>query len=1105
MRYAMKGYLKYLSRVSIQRKQMFIIMLTTGVALLLASAAFTFFEISAFREEMVQDLSMLARIVGNEAVTRLDSRNRQSAQETLAVMKTRPDLAGLCIFDRNGKLLAEYDRPLDGLDFRPPDQIGKEGFVFGREYFSLFQPIISGGKIVGTVYLEADLRTLYSRLERHAAIAGAVLFVSLLVAFILSAGLQRVVSQPIRALATAARKVALEKDFSVRVAKHSEDEIGVLIDGFNNMLSQIEERDANLERRVGERTLALANSVSLLNATLNSTADGVLVVDCRNQITSYNSKFIEMWKFRREDLIEGDDQKILPMATKQVKDEEGFLRRIRELYSQPDAESHDVLELKDGRVFERYSQPQRLDGQCVGRVWCFRDVTERKNADELLRRTEQIYRQAIAGAGAVPYSYDYGTRTYSFIGEGIEELIGYKPFEMSPNLWTQITQESIMLGETGGMDKAAAAQKALTGELRHWRCDMRVITRNGKSRWISDASVQKADENGKAIGSMGILQDITERKQSELGVLAFSKLGQNLSSAASREEAARIIGDVADDFFRWDAFWMQLYSEKDDMLIPVYNADILDGKRVVDDEVRPKKATELHHRLIRNGAELVLRDGDSFLEGITAFGNRSRPSASLMFAPIRLGDRVVGLLSVQSYKRNAFSQADLETLQMLADHSAGALERIRLDEERREFESQFEGVWDTSPDGMRLTDRGGKVLLVNDSYCRIVEKPREQIEGQSLGLIYSPDTAERVLSIHRRAIDYNCSQSHIEDHVTLWNGRKIWIEVSKAILSRPGQPAMLLSILRDVTQRKEAEAELQRTHKQLLDVSRAAGMAEVATSVLHNVGNVLNSVNVAATLLGDKLRKSRAVKLRDVADLMKEHQADLAAFISNDSRGKHLPDYLDHLARYVADEQEKMISELAVLLKNIEHIKEIVAMQQSYAKISGVTDTIEIADLVDDAVRMNDGALARHGVELVREYQKVPPVTVERHKVLQILINLIRNAKYACDEAGRKDKRLILRIGSGTRGVRIDVLDNGVGIRPENLTRIFNHGFTTRKAGHGFGLHSGALIASEMGGALIAQSEGPGLGAQFTLELPLQPPKTPGSTADGISESVAAI
>jgi PAS domain S-box-containing protein len=317
------------------------------------------------------------------------------------------------------------------------------------------------------------------------------------------------------------------------------------------------------------------------------------------------------------------------------------------------------------------------------------------------------------------------------------------------------------------------------------------------------------------------------------------------------------------------------------------------------------------------------------------------------------------------------------------------------------------------------------------------------------------------------------------------DGRELPVELAISPL-RFGESFLFSACLRDITERKQAEAQLDKAHKDLLEASRQAGRAEVATGVLHNVGNVLNSVNVASTCLADSLRKSKAGSLAKVVALMREHQADLGSFFDSDPKGKLLPGYLAQLAEHLAGEQAAALKELAHLQKNIEHIKEIVTMQQSYARKFGVTETLPVTELVEDALRMNSSALVRHEVQVIREFEEVPPVTVDKHQVLQILVNLIRNAKYACDEAGRPDKRLSMRVTKGDELVRIAVRDNGIGIPPENLTRIFGHGFTTKKDGHGFGLHSGALAAKELGGSLTAHSDGVGRGATFTLELPLQ-------------------
>jgi C4-dicarboxylate-specific signal transduction histidine kinase len=293
-------------------------------------------------------------------------------------------------------------------------------------------------------------------------------------------------------------------------------------------------------------------------------------------------------------------------------------------------------------------------------------------------------------------------------------------------------------------------------------------------------------------------------------------------------------------------------------------------------------------------------------------------------------------------------------------------------------------------------------------------------------------------------------------------------------------------IFQDITRQKLDAQQLDKLNRQLMDTSRQAGMAEVATGVLHNVGNVLNSVSVSATLVADRLRRSKVVNLRRATAILREQNGRLAEFLTTDPKGKVIPEYLATVADQLAGEQTKLIAQMDSVGQHIEHIKEIVAMQQSYAKVSGVCENLAAAGLVEDALRMNAAAFDRHHIEVVREFaDNTPTVRVDRHKVLQILINLLRNAKYAMDAHSGHAKRLVVRVGLASPDrVKITIADNGVGIAPDHLTVIFNHGFTTKKDGHGFGLHSGANAAKEMGGTLIAHSDGPGKGAEFTLELP---------------------
>jgi signal transduction histidine kinase len=308
-----------------------------------------------------------------------------------------------------------------------------------------------------------------------------------------------------------------------------------------------------------------------------------------------------------------------------------------------------------------------------------------------------------------------------------------------------------------------------------------------------------------------------------------------------------------------------------------------------------------------------------------------------------------------------------------------------------------------------------------------------------------------------------------------------------------------------VAAKERALGELSNAQERLMLASRHAGMAEVATGVLHNVGNVLNSVNVSASLVGDSLRRFRVENLSKAVALLNEQDGKLAAFLTDDPRGRALPGYLQSLAHAMTENQQNAQAEIASLTKQIDHVKVIVSMQQNYSKISGCHENLDPVEVMEDAIQINRAAFERHQIELIHEYQETPKVFVDRHKVLQILINLLSNAKYAMKERTANPRRVVLRIRTGAENrVRLEVADTGVGIAPENLDRIFTLGFTTKSGGHGFGLHSGANAAKEMGGQISVFSEGIGQGATFVLELPAARESGPGAKTPANPESTAA-
>jgi signal transduction histidine kinase/HAMP domain-containing protein len=522
------------------------------------------------------------------------------------------------------------------------------------------------------------------------------------------------------------------------------------------------------------------------------------------------------------------------------------------------------------------------------------------------------------------------------------------------------------------------------------------------------------------------------------------------------------------------------------------------GTIFLETDLEEIRASQWHHAILL----ATLLAACAFIAWLVAVRLQrliSRPIADLAAAAARVATE--GDYSVRAEKQ---SDDELGKLtdgfnHMLAQIQAQdqALHKSHLELEQRVAQrthqlatslSLTRATLEATTDGILVADGRGRVTGFNEQFLALWGIPRELGEaGDEAAMLEIAMQQLREPAPCRAKVQGLYADLTVEsfDVLEFKDGR---------VLERFSKPQRIgdecvgrVWSFRDVTERKRSEAALARLNQDLLETSHRAGMAEVATGVLHNVGNVLNSVNVTSTYIAEQVRASKAANLALVAALFREHETDLADYLTKDPKGRRLPSYLSQLAEHVSGEQAAILTELEQLQKHIEHIKDIVAMQQNFARVCGVHEPVNAAELLEEAVRMNESSFRRHTVKIVKEFSSAPVVTVEKHKALQILVNLLRNAKQACDPVDRDKRQITLRIMSDLERVAITVADNGVGIPPENLTRIFSHGFTTKKNGHGFGLHSGALAAREMGGDLRATSAGPGQGAAFTLELPLKP------------------
>ena len=425
-------------------------------------------------------------------------------------------------------------------------------------------------------------------------------------------------------------------------------------------------------------------------------------------------------------------------------------------------------------------------------------------------------------------------------------------------------------------------------------------------------------------------------------------------------------------------------------------------------------------------------------------------------------------------------------------------ERRQAEADLRRREQEFKNLAEHSPDLIARFDRQLRHLYVSPLILAVTgREPAEFIGKTYRELGFDPTLVEPWDAALQQVIATGQEQQ-IEFSLPASDGSIQYFESRLAPEFAPDRTvASVLGVTRNITARRRAAAERELLQQQLIDASRLAGMTEVATGVLHNVGNVLNSVNVSVHLMSDTLRASRVANLGKTVQLLRENLA--ADGLNSNERGRHLLDYLTALADHLRDEQQQLYAEAQTVADKIEHIKRIVSRQQAYTVGSGINEPVVLPQLLDDALAMH--IADHHAIAVLREYQPLPPQVLDKHKLLQIVANLVRNAKDALKEQEGGDRRLITRLHRSDRRFQIEIADNGVGIAAEHLSRVFEFGFTTKPDGHGFGLHISANLARELGGHLSCHSDSLGQGTVFTLDLPCRPLNIAGER-DVIVESV---
>jgi PAS domain S-box-containing protein len=412
-------------------------------------------------------------------------------------------------------------------------------------------------------------------------------------------------------------------------------------------------------------------------------------------------------------------------------------------------------------------------------------------------------------------------------------------------------------------------------------------------------------------------------------------------------------------------------------------------------------------------------------------------------------------------------------------------------------EAKIRAVLDNIGEGIIVVGEQGHIESLNPAAERIFLLDKQAAMGMDSNLLLAGEAFEDIVQAARPdevaagALEAGAAQQPTEHLGQRGDGTRFPMEIMATGMTLGGKH-MRVGIVRDITARKQAEATLAEAQHQLVDAAHKSGMAEMATGVLHNIGNILNSVNLAGEEIVRITNASKIGGLVKANELLTQHRDDLPDFIANDNKGSKLPDYYLKIGKVLAEEVGDISKEAKALLEKTTMMKEVISTQQAYARAGFHAEEIDLPSLIDDALKIQDASLHKWGIKLYKQYAATPPCIGQKSKLLQVITNLIKNAKEAMGENDLLNKTKELSIETGMQGeetVFVKVRDNGCGINETQLAKIFNHGFTTKETGHGFGLHSSANAMTEMKGTLRVESTGEQQGACFTLTLPISKKK----------------
>ena len=1022
-------------------------MVTTTAALVSAGIGFTAYSTAKIRLMRVQDLHTLAQVIGSNSTAALTFRDSESASENLQALSAKSVVVGACLYDRDGRPLSTYRRAGFAGKFSPPPPEA-EGSRIEGDRILVFHTIDLDGEKIGTLFLTSETKEIQQLVRGSVIVFGLIVLAACLGAYVLAVRLRHAIADPVLQLAWTAKLVTSTQDYAIRASKESEDEVGVLIDGFNSMLAQVQARDIELskaqkglERRVEERTAelkqevtdrqrvqqALGESEARIRLLLDSTAEAIYGIDTRGDCTFCNSATLKLLGYRDPSDLLGKNMHLLmhhtradgsPYPTQECQIHTAFHRG---------AGSHaddEVIWRADGTNFpaEYWSFPIRKNGVTVGAVVTFLDITERKLAEKALRDREAQYRALFEQIPNPVFLVDIATRGFLDSNSAVTRDLGYTSEEL----------KGMKVEDLYPSDQAAMLREKFKGPIPNHPFQATYVTKDGRRIDVEIKLQGIAYRNRPA--SIVIVRDITQRKRDERLQAGQHEITRVLAESVTLQEATPRILRAICQAAGWDlGVFLRMDTKQNVFRIAdswYGPTESLQGwTEAAQEIVFPSEMGLAGHAW--NSGEASWEEDVSKLVDSPGLGLVLRFGiASALAFPVFAKNKVVGVLELFSQSRK---QRDDEVL--LLFNSLGA--QIGEYMARKQVEDEFNRFFSLSLDMFCVADLEGNIRLSNPAFQAVLGYSPDELKSQSFLSLIHPDDVEACMQ-ELKKLAQGIPIINLEQRIRCKDGSYKWVAWCDALFEQEG---LIYAVGRDISERRRDEEAL-REAKTVAEIASTA-KSEFLANMSHEIRTPMNGI----------------IGMTDLAldTPLNREQREYLTMVKTSADG------LLHLINGILD-----FSKIEAGKLDLEHAE------------------LHLRDLLDKTLKTLAIRAHKKGLELsCRVSETVPEVLVgDAHRLRQVIVNLVGNAVKFTERGNILVSVSPEETAGDPHRLHFQVADTGIGIPPEKAALIFEpfaqaDGSTTRRfGGTGLGLTISKRIVEMMGGRTWLESEA-GKGSVF--------------------------